>query len=335
MNLTVAEYNAINSLTQQTDYRGLCDCLLASITNIAGGKSPTLLEVYDDRGPSGTQQLALDHMVIREYPSLDSQDQPGWLAAAMTASSAEKISIITQDTGELICVGEIAGVWRFVEIGGHRDIAVQNCIGRVAGIFANLMLLIDRFERDPLTTLLNRQSFDQRFKDLIEYHRQNPRRKRVNDLPWLAIADIDHFKQVNDTYGHLFGDEILLLVSQIMRRAFRFDDLLFRYGGEEFIIILNNTDHVGADLALERFRRAIQNTIFPRLDEMTMSIGWAGATTRDHYSAIIHKADKALYYAKGNGRNRVVNYATVFGDDDVGDDRAYENVLFDGGATGS
>ncbi|MDA0821820.1 MAG: GGDEF domain-containing protein [Proteobacteria bacterium] len=158
-----------------------------------------------------------------------------------------------------------------------------------------------------MTGLLNRQSFDYRFEDLIEYHQKNPNRIKTDTNPWLAIADIDHFKRVNDTYGHLFGDEILLLVSRIMRQVFRFDDLFFRYGGEEFIIILNNTDAIGAELALERFRSAIQNYVFPRIGEMTVSIGWTGIGQQEFSTDVIHRADKALYFAKENGRNRVVS----------------------------
>ena len=178
------------------------------------------------------------------------------------------------------------------------------------------MRLIDRFERDPLTGLLNRQSFDYRFEDLLEYRHQNPHRLRTGDTPWLAITDIDHFKRVNDTYGHLFGDEILLLVSRIMRRCFRFDDLLLRYGGEEFIVILNNTNTAGAELTLERFRKSIEGYEFPRLDKLTVSTGWAAVGDREFSTDVIHKADKALYWAKENGRNQVVSYELIFGGQD-------------------
>ena len=310
-----AEYEAINSLTQQTDYRGLCDCLLTSIGSIANGSDATLLEVYDDRGQTSWQTPDLDHLVVRQYPTLDGLDQPPWLVEGLAQSPANgTIATLTQSSSDLICVGGLSGVWRFVEIDGNQAVAAKASIVRIACVFANLMRLIDRFERDPLTGLLNRQSFDDRFEDLLEYHQQNPHRKRTGDTPWLAIIDIDHFKRVNDTYGHLFGDEILLLVSRIMRQCFRFDDLLFRYGGEEFIVILNNTDTAGAELALERFRNSIKDHEFPRLGEMTVSTGWAGVGGREFSTDVIHKADKALYYAKDNGRNMVVSYEAVFGD---------------------
>jgi diguanylate cyclase (GGDEF)-like protein len=160
---------------------------------------------------------------------------------------------------------------------------------------------------------LNRQSFDYRFDDLIEYHQKNPNRQTTDNTPWLAMIGIDHFKQVNDSHGHLFGDEILLLVSQLIRQSFRFDDLFFRYGGEEFIITLNNTNAAGVELALERFRLAIETSTFPRLNQLSVSVGWTGIDPKEYSTDVIDKANKALYFAKDNGRNRVVSYAATFG----------------------
>lgn len=183
--------------------------------------------------------------------------------------------------------------------------------------------LLDKFERDALTGLLNRQSFDYRFEDLLARYRDNPRRMRVGSMPWLAIADIDHFKRINDTFGHLYGDEILLLFSRIMRQAFRFDDLLFRYGGEEFVVILNNTDQQGVECALERFRRAVEEYRFPMFGlgadpyagRVTVTIGWVGVHPHELPINLLHKADRALYFAKDAGRNRAINYEAQFGRD--------------------
>jgi diguanylate cyclase len=307
MSLQVAEFDAIESLTQQSDYGGLCDCFLASLHSLSGVRAK-LIEVYDDRGYANWQASDVDHFMVREYPTLEKCPQPEWLAAAVELSANNgAATVVSSTTGYLIGFGAVSGLCRFVEIASIDDCAVKNSIYRIAKIFAHLMRIIDKFEHDPLTGLLNRQSFDYRFEDLIEYHQKNPNRIKTDTNPWLAIADIDHFKRVNDTYGHLFGDEILLLVSRIMRQAFRFDDLFFRYGGEEFIIILNNTDAISAELALERFRSAIQNYVFPRLGEMTVSIGWTGIGQQEFSTDVIHRADNALYFAKENGRNRVAS----------------------------
>jgi diguanylate cyclase len=306
MTLQVAEFDAIDSLAQQTDYRGLCDRFLATLHSLSGVHAK-LLEVYDDRGYSTWQASDLDHFMVREYPTLEKCPQPEWLAAAVELSANNgPATEVSRGSGHLIGFGAVSGLCRFVEIVSMDDCVVKDSINRIAKIFAHLMRIIDKFEHDPLTGLFNRQSFDYRFKDLIENHQKNPYRIKTDTNPWLAIVDIDHFKRVNDTYGHLFGDEILLLVSRIMRQSFRFDDLFFRYGGEEFIVILNNTDAIGAELALERFRSAIQNYVFPRLGEMTVSVGWTGIEQQEFSTDAIHRADKALYFAKENGRNKVV-----------------------------
>lgn len=102
-------------------------------------------------------------------------------------------------------------------------------------------------------------------------------------------------------------------MSQIIRQSFRFDDLFFRYGGEEFIIILNNTNAAGVELALERFRLAIETSTFPRLNQLSVSIGWTEIDPKEYSTDVIDKADKVLYFAKDNGRNRVVRSAATFG----------------------
>jgi len=318
MALAGAEFAAIDVLTRQTDYRGLCDRLIDAITRFADGAPTSLLEVYDDRGHTSWGEPDLEHLVVRQFPSLDRREQPPWLSAAISAPPAEgTIELLTLADSTLICLGGLHGIWRFIDIDGRLTQDMKSSVERLAGIFLNLMRMIDRFERDPLTGLLNRQSFDHRFEDLIEYQQQNPYRERTSNATWLAIADIDHFKRVNDTYGHLFGDEILLLVSQIMRQSFRFDDLLFRYGGEEFIIILNNTDEPGARQALDRFCAAIRRHEFPRLNAMTLSIGWTAVSPREFSTDVIHKADKALYYAKEHGRDQVASYEVIFGATDA------------------
>ncbi|HLF24652.1 MAG TPA: GGDEF domain-containing protein, partial [Burkholderiales bacterium] len=125
------------------------------------------------------------------------------------------------------------------------------------------------------------------------------------------VVDIDHFKNVNDRYGHLYGDEILLLFSQTMVEAFRGADLLFRVGGEEFVIVLKGVDLERALFVLERFRRTIEEKSFPQVGTITASIGASTITANDLSTSIIDRADKALYYAKSNGRNQVHAYENL------------------------
>ena len=118
------------------------------------------------------------------------------------------------------------------------------------------------------------------------------------------MVDIDHFKRVNDNHGHLIGDELLLLVSQLMRSSFRFDDTLYRFGGEEFVILLRAPARDHARIAFERFRKRLASHDFPRVGSVTASIGFTEIRDLDLPSSAFERADQAVYFAKESGRNQ-------------------------------
>lgn len=161
--------------------------------------------------------------------------------------------------------------------------------------------------QDPLTGLGNRTALDKalhRELQLAERHQQ--------DLTLLMI-DIDHFKKINDQYGHSRGDEVLRHVAQIIQLVCRQSDLTFRYGGEEFVVLLRKTSEVGALIIAERIRREIARLKVNSDDSVfihpTVSIGIG---TREHgkkeqINDLFDRADTALYAAKANGRNRIMN----------------------------
>jgi len=105
--------------------------------------------------------------------------------------------------------------------------------------------------------------------------------------------------------------------ADLLRESFRTEDLLFRYGGEEFVIILNNTDPAGAAFALERFREKVSSYAFPTVGRVTVSVGWVPIESESLASELIHRADQALYKAKQAGRNRAFSYAEAFGEPGV------------------
>ena len=176
----------------------------------------------------------------------------------------------------------------------------------ILGIVRNHLALLDYGEHDTLTGLLNRKRFEGQF-DKVRQRMADPPGDAAepHEQSWLALVDIDHFKSINDRYGHLFGDEVLLLISRLMRRAFRGADQLFRFGGEEFIVILEHASDTGAQLALERLRTAIGKYDFPQLGRVTVSIGYTRVRPQDIATLCLARADAALYYAKSHGRNNV------------------------------
>ncbi|HEV2285404.1 MAG TPA: GGDEF domain-containing protein [Steroidobacteraceae bacterium] len=178
-------------------------------------------------------------------------------------------------------------------------------------IVRNHLALLDYGEQDTLTGLLNRKRFDSQFDKLRQRMTdaaQDPADPvAAHESSWLALIDIDHFKSINDGYGHLFGDEVLLLIARLMRNVFRGADQLFRFGGEEFIVILERSNAGGARLALERLRIAIERYRFPQVGRVTASIGYTRITRQDIPTLALARADAALYHVKSHGRNGVRN----------------------------
>lgn len=155
---------------------------------------------------------------------------------------------------------------------------------------------------DPLTGAKNRTAMDS------SMHREIELAKRYDVPLSVILMDIDHFKRINDTYGHLHGDMALRAVANITRETIRESDILFRYGGEEFLILLTNTDSDGAQLLAERIRESIQSiTPIPETNcHVTVSLGVTTLLDEDDQHSLFKRSDKALYQAKNSGRNRVV-----------------------------
>ncbi len=124
---------------------------------------------------------------------------------------------------------------------------------------------------------------------------------------WLAVVDIDHFKLVNDRFGHLYGDEVLILVANILRSSFRSHDRIFRFGGEEFVVLLRSTSLSTAHKVFNRFRKNVEDYYFPQVGQVTVSVGFV-STEQGSPVEILGQADQALYFAKENGRNQVRYY---------------------------
>ncbi|MFK5985954.1 MAG: GGDEF domain-containing protein [Pseudomonadota bacterium] len=177
-------------------------------------------------------------------------------------------------------------------------------------IYSNHQTMISLNDKDALTGLYNRKSFDKKMNNFfdLQVHKKYQLNLKKNIVNCLAILDIDYFKNVNDTFGHLYGDEVLLHFSQQMQAMFRDEDLLFRYGGEEFTIIFKNIELKSTLNALHRFRKHIENYSFPKVGNVTVSIGLTQLPQHVLQTEIVDRADHALYYVKNNGRNNVGCY---------------------------
>ena len=174
------------------------------------------------------------------------------------------------------------------------------------------LYLSEQFERqakhDHLTQLLNRRGAQQCLER--EYARIVRNKSKFS----IAIADIDRFKSINDTLGHEQGDEVLVQISKVFTTRLRTQDILARWGGEEFMFIFNDTDEAGAVEALEQIRETLNQAplnINGREFHVTSSFGVSEVTPDIDISCAIRCADKALYHAKDNGRDQVCAISTL------------------------
>lgn len=160
--------------------------------------------------------------------------------------------------------------------------------------------------RDALTNVFNRRHFDERLAA------EGAGARRHNRPFALIIVDVDNFKKVNDTYGHLAGDAVLKGVAASLSKAVRREDAVFRYGGEEFAVLLRETPLPGALILAERLRQGVEEARhkgegIPSPLGVTVSVGIAMLNPGCSDEMLIHAADQALYHAKRTGKNRVVH----------------------------
>jgi diguanylate cyclase (GGDEF)-like protein len=188
----------------------------------------------------------------------------------------------------------------------HSEIIADMVTGleNAVSSYFRLKSLEDAASIDSLTECYNRRELDKKLEEQFSIS------KRYRKFFSLIMFDIDHFKNLNDSYGHDSGDKVLKELSLRIRKAIRTEDNIFRYGGEEFVVILPETDEQNAALLANRLRREISDTPFILNGEkvfVTSSFGVASSFDSNSPSEILKNADSLLYKAKNSGRNRVMS----------------------------
>jgi diguanylate cyclase (GGDEF)-like protein len=202
----------------------------------------------------------------------------------------------------------------------------ERAVANLLRIYRNHLALLDYGEHDTLTSLRNRRTFEADFARLQREYAPGVEAGQAPHEPagaiavpsgvdgrvappaeapdWLAVVDVDRFKRINDAFGHLYGDEVLLLLAQTMRAQFRPVDRLYRFGGEEFVVVLARMMPAVAAQPLERLRGTVESRRFSRVGQVTVSIGFTRIGPLDNAASAFDRADAALYHAKQNGRNQ-------------------------------
>ncbi len=186
----------------------------------------------------------------------------------------------------------------------YMNLTLSFLLSALLGFFIYVFLKdVEKFrylsETDRLTGLYNKGKFNEVLQQEIQ------RAKRYKRPLSLIIFDIDHFKKINDTYGHKVGDEVLKELANIIKKNIRKTDFAARWGGEEFVILAPETNLEGAKKLAEKLRQAVENHKFPTVGKVTISLGVAQLEPDEKPEDFIVRADMALYKAKEGGRNRV------------------------------
>lgn len=307
---------AIADLTARRDSHALANSLVDNLRRFIGADRIAIFGLCNDTNDREFNVANIETAVMRDLLEEDSEYrtavvEDGDIHACIASRAPVVKHLATQQLRYVLPVAGLRDLTAVVVIESTPlDDATLDLAQYLLRIYSNQQILMGKGEFDALTGLLNRQAFDERMKKLMHGDTIIARHGGVSANMCLAILDIDYFKQVNDRYGHLFGDEVLLLFARLMTRSFRQCDMLFRYGGEEFAVVLGH-DLQHSLIALERFRAAVAQFDFPQVGHKTVSIGVVELNRQELLSTIIDKADKALYYAKNNGRNQICAYETL------------------------
>lgn len=327
---------SVVQITEQRDRDSLEISLVGTLRDLIAAKRVTLYKYRETRAGRELYAAVSDTVDGTTTDTAEYDQNPPCLPAdsqALFATCLEKNAMVMESSGPdcpynchrylYPVAGNHGVVVGFLEIfADHYSEADGKLADGFLRIYCNYLSILDESEHDTLTGLLNRKTFDRNIARILtarphgeDDHRdpsQLCRRHSQEGLDhWLAVADIDYFKRINDRFGHLYGDEVLLLLARIMKKVFRLSDKLFRFGGEEFVILLEPAAFEDATATFERFRKAVEEYDFPQVGRVTASLGFTRIRSQDVPSTVVGQADEALYYAKRHGRNQVCSYEAL------------------------
>ncbi len=296
------------------------------------GKNAPLQEVLDDQindeqplTPEITQQLykqfvlngasdkfdaigkGLNDLVHQTLSNIEITENTANNSAANFTDQSVKLSGADNiaDVKDIV-QGIIAETKQLVDASGGLKSRLNETNKEVEILRQELEQMKETAKTDALTGLLNRRAFDMEMDSLIENAQASV------DTTFLLLLDIDHFKRINDNYGHLVGDKVLRYTSKLLQQFVKDGGMAARYGGEEMAILLHQVDQVQATKTANEIREALAKSRLQRKDsgesigQVTISIGVSALRVGDTVESLIERADKALYQAKESGRNQVI-----------------------------
>jgi diguanylate cyclase (GGDEF)-like protein len=328
--------NSIADTTTHRDRDGVHGAFVQLLRDFLNAESVAIYRLVDDGG----ETRLLNYAEVSRGNKHASQVRPKDPAALQALSDVPEWALCVRRR-RIVQYSPCAGIVHAVlPIEVERDVvgllfikartrlrapAIEH-INAILRILNNHLALLDYGELDTLTGMLNRKTYEASFEKLRQRLRLADIARGAKEPSWLGLVDIDKFKCINDNYGHLFGDEVLLLVSQLMKTCFRGTDQLFRFGGEEFVIVLDHATTDGVEIAFDRLREDIAEFEFPQVGRVTISLGYSQIYPTDSPTTCVERADAALYYAKHHGRNNIRSYEALVAAGELMAKDAGENV---------
>jgi diguanylate cyclase (GGDEF)-like protein len=239
---------------------------------------------------------------------------------------AESFTVLASTKGvtAFSIIGHSRTVIAYLLMARERELtsAEHQMMSALFHIYDNYLSVLKDSQIDRLTGLLNRHTFDYQLERALNLIRNaytdektgQKRRHKQSGAFFLGEIDIDHFKYINDAFGHPYGDEVLLIIARILQSTFRKSDLIYRFGGEEFIVIVYVESIAEAEMTFERLRRTVENHAFPQVGKITVSTGVTRINDSSLPIELLGHADQALYYAKHHGRNQVCFFEQLLAD---------------------
>jgi diguanylate cyclase (GGDEF)-like protein len=313
-------------MTGHRDHTMLDISVISAVQELAGALQTRVLSVTSVRG----QKFIRPRASIARDQAARMEDSDGPNNGEPLENYPQLARCIAQHeaSAEDHCADGHLHLWLPIWIGDKSDTVLEivhdepyspdllHIIGGVISVYRNFQNLLDYSERDSLTGLLNRKTFDDQLAKMLQASSEEiqvpgqPERRQHSgeEKQWLAVVDVDHFKDVNDRFGHLYGDEVLILIANLLQSSFRSQDRVFRFGGEEFVVLLRSTSLENARKIIDRFRRNVESHVFPQVGQVTVSVGFVAISAYEAPVIILGHADQALYYAKSHGRNQACHY---------------------------
>ncbi|MCC2959921.1 GGDEF domain-containing protein [Massilia sp. IC2-278] len=315
-------------MTGHRDHTMLDISVIAAVQELAAAAQTRVLSLYNVAGQLHVRVRASIEAGAgaRVHDALDSA-VPG----APLASYPELAACLAarETSAEAVAPDGTRTLWLPIWFGDKADTCLEivraapfpaqtiHTVAGIVGVYRNFQNLLDYSERDSLTGLLNRKTFEDQLARMLQCPcepeppqpgQPERRQHREEEKQWLAVVDVDHFKLVNDTFGHLYGDEVLILIANQLQASFRAQDRVFRFGGEEFVVLLRATTLENARRIIDRFRANVEAYDFPQVGRVTVSVGFVSISPFDSPVVTLGHADQALYFAKTHGRNQACHY---------------------------